>query len=695
MSNDVNIKLPFPAVRYCFSAMYSKTEKPSGLGYMILKMVGSKVLSDKMKFEKLMEDFGLPYDLFPLLKEEIENLKDNGMVESDEGFDVGSMISAVRLTQQGEEAFKKGVISIKPEKKGGEIFYLPGRIDKLTVDFKSQQLSETPFDFREISADPDDLEVYVKANKSKFGVGENEDIFDFKIVDEDQYIFDKKMTMSFDPLSAKFSAPYSGDADSRFIKEQFSIGFLMEKIGDSLFNMPEIIDVLAWSKDMPSWDEYVFMLPCNMNLKGAVCIADANVCKISDSFNMPERCRKEETKLIVIDSSSVGTKYAFVRSKIGIKGIDGYVEKNLAVQQRMGQNEVDACIKDVLQNIDVADEAGFQRGVDLCRHQSDSSEVRRIILRRLNAVNMNSFLSVVKSLDKHKGAKWFKDIPDIVEEALCEKSEPPMNDKMLIQTIADFKRIGISINGTKILPKLFSTDGDKISIADDCLEAGLSAKGVISLSGVAGPVADRILRGADIPGKSSEFSMFSNISHNLAELKEITGIASTSKYALDIDGLDAESSKRIIDSSYTLSTHCAKLGKEPYFLDLGKAGLSEVLKFEKLFAELSDVLKGTTSGKIMTKEDLMREKNPIILGIQLAKNLENTLSGQFSLKGSLENMIGEAHEKKLINDKDFDTLDKFRQFRNRCAHEMQPSVRFTEKDRHKWINIVFSLKMEA
>lgn len=703
MSNETQIELPFPLIVNSISAKYSETEKPSGLGYMLLKMIGSDAVSKEMTFRELIKEFDLPEDVFQIFRAELDMLTDKKMIEFNSSYiDLNSKISSIHFTKLGKDAFSKGVISKNPKDLNTKLYFAPGKRDT-KIFFTDSNFKTFPSEFNSnlfggIKCDEDLLEDFVKSTKSKnhYQIKKEDDIFDFRLESSELDIYGQSVKLFFDKSNSDFSLS-EGDMDINFIKSNYSFDDIVSRLNPSLFETSDDITVKQWSEFNHSWNTYEFMLPQNFIIRPSdICLFNSDHCHIKgEILSAPISLQNLDSHVVVISSTGIFA-YRFISGKVKIKGYDGQMKTNLIVFRSLLSEEKDECLKEAVTSINLDETDGLLKSILLCQKMSDAeAEIQKLMTLYLGEAPLQKYLSVSRDLNKFKKEKWYKNLPDIIELSLSERTDLLKDKKSIVDLLSSLSNENIRSDWALILPHLFSPDPAlNLEMADYCLDKGLNKRRVIHESEILNLIIKSVSENKKIDGKSKFFSTVSNIRYNLAELQNLTGIFSLSEHSFDFDSFDEEKRKKIIDHTSTLGSSFNDLSSELKSLgllkDANEAGLGEIGKFVELFKGISIVFKD--SNKPVNSKDLLKEPNSQLFGIQLGAKLEENLKSM-GFNGVLNEMLSSAHKKGYLSDADFEILDKFREFRNKCAHQTSVST-IDSKTKELWIRSVFRLESE-
>jgi hypothetical protein len=182
-------------------------------------------------------------------------------------------------------------------------------------------------------------------------------------------------------------------------------------------------------------------------------------------------------------------------------------------------------------------------------------------------------------------------------------------------------------------------------------------------------IASAVLDGTVTECRSAHLSAMSNLTRSLRRLKEIFGMRSLSDYSFDLESMDAA----VTEEATRLISTFAKdfIAVDPIIKDA--EGYADLTAYKRFFTDLGGYL-GRESSSARG------------FGIDTGIELERILKG-YGTAGNLASMLKQAFEKGLMSEEDYQALEKFREFRNKCAHDiLVPEI--SKKDRHIWSDAV-------
>ncbi|WNY22951.1 hypothetical protein MmiHf6_02450 [Methanimicrococcus hongohii] len=702
MQNETQIEIPFPLVINNFFAKYSATEKPSGLGYMILKMIGSDGVSKEMTFREIVKEFGLPEDLFPILIKELEVLCSKKMIQFDGLIELDSQISFITFTKLGNEAFSKGVISKSPKDFTGDLFFAPGKKDKLyrsSSNFKSFSGEINVNLFNQIhNIDALDLEDYLKSHKKDYNINKEDDIFDFQLNPFEISIYGQNVKLIFDQTNAMFSFS-EGDMDINFIKGHYPSGYIADQLNPFIFETSSNdISITKWDTSDIPWNKYEYVLPSDFKiLEFDLCLFNTEYCEVNiEHLHAPFCLQKFDSHAIVI-SSTGSFAHRFIRGKVGLKGFDGQRECNLVIRRSLLPEEKDNCLKEAVKSINQNETDSFLKCIQICRQMSDSEiEIKDFLTSYLENASIEKYSLTAKELKRFEKEKWHKKLPEIIEQSIVENTDLLKDWRSLVDLLLLLASEKVVSGWYAVIPKLFSSNSSlNLEVADYCLDKNFDKKTILRSSGILTPMIRSIQNNNKIDGNSRFFTNASNIRYNLTELKKLTEILSVSEYSFDIDLIDEEKRTKIIKHVSTLDSLFKNFLFDAESSNILKSSdqvdLENIKKLVDIFKDISITLK--SMDKTVSLKDLSKERNSRLVGIGLGVKLEEIFKSM-GFVGTLNEMISNAYDKELISKSDFEIFGKIREFRNQCAHDLiVPNI--DGKQKEKWISSVSRLDLSS
>lgn len=681
-----------PIAECTFSAKRSETERPSGLAYILLKMMGAP-LEGGMTFSEFMDELGLPEDIFPLFKTELEDLLMQGMVEGSLPYGhFGTFaISDFKLTEVGKKAFQSGVIAKKPQDMRGTMFYTPAENSKIhSGSTRNVKDIEHNFNHSNYEADPEYLEDFLKKHKEKYGVDSEEDIFDFILEKMDYQSYDIKMTMEYNDATASFSIPSEKAVDPNFIKNNFNSESVLSSLENSVYELKDSIpNPKKWAKDEPEWTEFLYILPSDFTINtDNLLLANKKNVNITEAVDLPKSLFKTlyDYDVVEISSYNSGYAYSFIRKDVSVDGLEGTVEKNMIIRRNLSEDEIHNFIDSALSDFK-KDKEYLKKSLRLCKQLSYDDKIKEIIQNAFLSKKVSEFAEIGATIKDIFNDDYSKFISQAVETEFL-KANISSNREETIKVLKDLSKIGIKVESDVLLNKIFTdvNKSDILKLADSAINAGQNAMDILRIPDVGITLAERLNSEIAIIGDSTPFMDAENTRYNLDKLKGLTGVESLRNHSLNLDLISDEDSDEISKSVKTLNDKYRLIS--PYLP--GTADVTELKGFIDLFSEVD---KGLNSLRNPTesKSSLLKSKDVRMVGISLGVNLERAFKDLNFDNNDLSPGIEELFNSELISESEYSMLQDIRDFRNRCAHDLSLPV-LDNNVRKEWINLVFKIK---
>lgn len=679
----VNISVKLPAVENKFNAKYSRTEKPTGLQYMLLTMIESA--SDTgLSWGELTEKFGIPEEIFDkVCKRVLTSMEVSGMIDTGGFFDLDTQVSSMHLTAAGRQSYEKGVIATDIRDFSGSVLYVPSKdqgeryVPEPSAGKQGISLSDNSgFDgTRFAGLEPDDIRVEnsIQSNKSVFGVDDKEaEVFDVVIDDERKMLcFPQKMGVDFDEVTGEFALSQGG-FDDTFVKGSFTSGEIIGKIPESVFeSRSKDISFVEWGEKMPGWQKRSYLLPMQLSLERqkAVFVRPGSCSTQRYPPLAGEQAEALECDIASIETSGLGHAYRLVNAETGVKGFEGSAECHLVAERSLGKEEVLALAAAQVGMLDPSSEGYAEKALAIAAAASDSALAQDIVERMLE--NSKDIPAAARFItDHYRKEIWYPQVPSILEKVLAEKKTPAAEAARVLRAS------GMKPSGTVLAHSLKTEDPAANAEAADLLLPEVSnAKGVLRELEAADSLAETALRG---PGEgrefaSKEFRSAANASSNLKELKKIFGMKSLSEYSFDMEQMSDEDLKNISKWASTYSKEVQTL--KPVLAESPK--MKEIEDYADVFEEFKSY-----------RDENLEKASPRMFGIKLGtmyQELLATITGKTD-ESNLKALIEEAAAKKLLSEDDVKELNRFREFRNLCAHQTGvPPLQ--KKDRKRWLDL--------
>ncbi len=640
------IKIDMPVFERPFSASCSRVEKLSGVQYLLLKIIGTRPFRSK-SWRDVMEVLRIPEEVYEkIFEKDLEEMASSKVIEISGGTDIDSDIGSMDFTPVGRQAFDKGVIAQQVENFKGNVAFTPWRSSKKFA--KSTSKISDPSEglsakFADMSVDLLGMQAHVETEKRLYGVTDKEaEVFDVRFEDSGRFgSMPANLKLSLNERTGEFEV-LSNDLDDAFLKNNFESGTLIQSLPGSVFELRNGLEVMRWRNSDPDWSSMTFYIPYDVKLEDKdLAILDRNSCKSERGvmYSTLEGC-----DMAIIKSSGLGYEYCFVRRPTTVTGHDGQEECRVAVRHTIGKEEIDRLVDPLVGGIDVYEADGLERALRISEIVKNDGMAEDIVRKHLSKVPVRI---AMRNLEKHSKKSWFKKIPDILEEVLCEK------DLDARGILAEMQGVDVKLTGHGIVQRLKTGSAEDDIVTADLLSDVLkNPESAIKELGLNEYISESILTGRTRDYKSGILASASNAAKLLQKLKGLFGMASLSDYSFDLESYGPEVHGTISKDIATFGSDIDKL--KPV---VGRtSGWSEISGYKEFFEGVREYF----SGKNGDRSE----------GIELGVRLENLLRSM-DLEGTMDEMLREALDSEMVSDGDYRSLDSLRQYRNACAHQVE------------------------
>ncbi len=138
MSGDLSVSMELPVMKVRYLASLHQVKRASGLEYLVMKMVeiGQTIGSQDLDIQHMMGVFSMHSDLFPLILDEINRLRNVGMLRHNlSRIDQTTPIRRISITETGEELLGKNITASERKSVDKVIVYCPWKTDKFAPDY--------------------------------------------------------------------------------------------------------------------------------------------------------------------------------------------------------------------------------------------------------------------------------------------------------------------------------------------------------------------------------------------------------------------------------------------------------------------------------------------------------------------------------------------------------------------------------
>lgn len=644
------VKVKLPAILCDFKASYSHVDKLSGVQYMILTIVSTDSFKE-LTWGEMMDRLGIPEIIYnEMYKPAIGRMILLKMVEPTGRIDLDDYVGETVLTKMGRQAYEKGVMAQDVDDFSGTVANTPAApSNKYVKGSTLKACDKTGFiEDRFSDLEPDELKIenHIIKEKSQYGVDEADaDVFDIRIErQKDLACYQRDLRVGLDEVTGQFTIE-SDNLDDNFLKSRFNSPELLSEIPEQISQSSSAeIRYVAWADKVPDWENVRFFLPFDVKFdKSKLVLVNGKNCRSSKYL-----CSEitGDSDIVVIETSNLGYEYALVEIPTVIEGFEGESKCKLMVRRSIDEKRIAEYIETAARSIDPVDTESLAKALGICDIIADKRLSKEIVGNCLRKTS--NFQGTLIELQQYKKAKWYSELPDMVEEAILEKE----SDAKQVATVLN--QANLQIAGT-LAASRFKSEDPSIALSHADILAPVVRNDVTFLRdmGLEQTIADMILDGDAPPYSSKHLASMSNLSRNLHELKKVFHIESPSKYTFDLSEMKSEEKER-------LKPYLSTYGKDMdtiRTLIQGTGSYSELKAYEAFFKEMVQFINPGNGSDLRTYG--------IEEGIRLSETLE-----KLGLSGTLDEMISDAHDKHIISDNDHAILTEFRLFRNECAHQM-------------------------
>lgn len=661
----MNTIVRLPAFRTPFTGKSSRTEKPSGIAYILLSIMSS----DESRYQTwgdALRPMGIPDDMFGMFAGEVAPMRRNGMVDADVIPDIDDSVSRTRITPMGLEAFQRGVVAVDTTVIAGNVVYCPARgegnkylVPEAAPPTKSPD--ETAGRFQDIVPDTDSMDDLVVSKRDKFGIRTDEDVFDLEFGVPEMRMYDETLNLDFDGARGCFSVVNSTKLDTRFIKQWYTADQLIPAAWGTVAGK---ITVKSWDAEVPEdWTAVEYILPYAFKLNVGTVLVNPDFCDIDGAMGY------DGAGAVVLISSEIGYEYMFVRREMTVGGIDGSVTMNCVVRRTLDKARIAETVEGILgkQKPGTTEEVGRLARLAFMIGSERATDLVAEYLTR--AINLGVAVRAIG--DSFRMETWHSVMPQAIERAMCGRTGK------LKQDVESLISINATIDGRELAAAMSGRDA-KLEDIDLLCKIANSKAAVISTVNAGSMMVASISEGRSGEGRSAPFQKMYNAGKLLAGMKQTMSVRTLSDYSFDLSEIGSEALKQLKTDAGTYTKDISELEK---YLNAVN-GFDELRQYGRMFADLA------TAAPSSAKLEYMQGR---AFGIELGVRTEAALE-EMGCAGDLKTKIESALEAGLISKDAHSTLESIRLFRNQCAHSMDiPPV--DKKTRSAWINAVKSLKL--
>lgn len=671
---NVLTTLRLPVYQFSVSGTYSKVERPTGLQYLLLTIIDAD-FTKLMVWKDVIRQFRIPVEVFEsILVPELRNMSYMLEFGGDRRITLDSRISDIRLTPEGHEALGKEILAEKTETFNGKVVYIPCFNDKRKFSCSTDilnRLKEVSADREGMDASFDELDIdstefaleienVVRVSKSEMGIDDDSEILTVepgKAEGNTALFFNYLVNLRYDEKLGTYSID-SSNVDDSFIKAFYDAEYILSKADPGQYEVAdERISPREWREQMPDADDFEILLPSQLRLeKTDHMIVRSGALSGSGqyAFESGSVSGLTEYDMIVITPSRSGYGYYFVERQASISGIRGSVLNRYVLRVPIGPEECQQYLIAVFDNLDIGTDDGFDRALGFIKDICDGDYIRGFAERYLS--RSKNLPLTVNALKKYNRETWFT---GAVETVISDR----------ITSIAELdgylSRINTGTDGSIIYERSVRSGGlDRIQLAD-LLLFYCKPKNVPSyIFGLKDDLC-RIILGATAPDgaegfRSTVMNSIISAANNLGALKSMFGIISPSEYSFDLTELAGSAA----GTGRNISMFLMEIERVEPYINGSSDYYREIKRYCTFFEDIRN---------LFDSDDKKKVKNARLFGIENGILLESILK-RITGGGELAEMLQYVKDNNMISESDYRTLDKFRLFRNTCAHEFDTEV---------------------
>jgi len=672
-------KIKLPILRYDVEISYSEVEKPSGIAYILLMMVQSAG-KNNFSWQDMLDQFGLPTAMFGVFRDELESMKQKGMVDYSYVMTLRTPVNTVTMTETGKKAFDQGIITSQNKSKLDAVLYFPGegtRKFQIFTPKKSNFMQEGADErYRQIPFDTKMMDQFIEQEKNLFHIRSSETIFSVNHIRQSYWSYLSSVGLSFNETLGAFSIIGSKAIDERFVKRYVTINELFDNLEADPFAIPDELSRVP-HHETNDWDNFVYELPSDMSLKNEKYVISTLGSEIPGAYVVDKL--EDGSDFVIITSKSIGFAYRIIQTPISISGMEGSVVRPVLAKRMISADTISSLMFDVAKSQYDGSIISLSNSLQILDRVSNDEGAESLIKDYIKStLDVKGAHEITRI---YKKSKWNKMIRTWVLDLLAGMSH---KDRLTLCKAIYFTKI--SINGQQAGFLLRSPDSQENMELADAMFKILSPNTVqpfLDSIDIADEVSRYIMENKTLESPVSE--QFKNVNYasiSLKGLRDFTGASEISDYFYSYEAIKPENKPAIIKYSKDLSSRLDYL--QGYF---ASEGLDDLRDLASVYSDISSTL---------DDDDIdFKSSNGRIFGIHMRiwieEMLERLLDDQTS---TLEILIDKANKiyidpktkVKLIDNKQRLVLDQIRHYGNSCAHDKTVFPREEEEKQH-WINI--------
>lgn len=617
MSSFIEIELPMPFVRLNVTGFLAKIRKPSGMQYLLLRMLkfGSEA-NGKYTISDLMKLFGFPEDMSEMILAEIVKLQNLNMIETINNRKVTPkmFLKTLSLTSAGEDIFNKGHVSVEAKPIDIFIIYMPGLVRIYYPDSNPDIIPGKKYDFKKPELKR--LESYLRSDPKRYGVEEDDTIYDLDYKAEREHSYLQKVLMEFDEQIGAFIFTSRSETNTDFIKMNYSGEEIIKAIPDEPFILRSNLgfEVKRWG-DAPSGIQYISRLPCDFEPYLGLLVNSPVITKISDKIPSFSVQADLESDMVYFESQKVAYKVWFSRNEASVSGFDGSKNVKLVLQHRMSDQELEHFKDFIASKIRYMWNEDIEFLDKLAVFCIDSTVFTRVVEAQLNSPDSENLKKVISHITRFDSSFWWRDLALVLETILCRWTDS-LDIDQINDCIESLVRRNISIKGDSLVPVMLSRY-DSVKALDIALKNSMSITWILKDIDMTNSLIQKAMEYTDYRFESVEISSINLMMANLNRLKSVSGIDNLKIYRIGKPPSDKEIIKDLSSSLNALSDGIEKIintfGPHP-----------KIISMLESYRVVFDCYVGALKSKKQhrTRADYVNETNPYLFFLKLMDKLK-------------------------------------------------------------------------
>ena len=622
MSRLIELDLPMPYVRRHVTGFFAKIRKPSGMQYILLRLIkfGSEA-NGRFTVSDLMDMIGLPEDMTDFVISQLNDLQNLKMISVTNRMRITQNISlkSLSLTESGEDIFEKGRISVESRPINIPILYKPGLVRLFHFDDEPETVSGKNYEYK--SPNIKRIETFLRTYPDKYGIEEEDMIYDLDFKQERAHSYIEKVRLEFDEEVGEFVFTNRSYANTDFLKVNYSGDEIIKAIPEGPFELrPELgFEVKRWG-DAPENTQYTSQLPSDFEPRIKMLFNGPALAKVSDSIRSMTIQEGMASDMTYFVSQNQAYAVWFSRADAGVSGFEGTKNVKLVLSHRLTIAEMEEFVSLVISKTryNFIDDLDLLNELSVLRN--DKTLFPRLVKAQLTKPDPELIKKTVSQITRFDEAFWWGELSGMLESVLCEWAAD-IDLVQMKECIESLGRRGIRLNGGSLVPIMLRTY-DPVTTLDVALHNGLSVTCLNGDAAMADSIVRTALDGREQSFESSEMRSLTAVRDGLARLKDMTGIHDCSNYDIVTPSFDEASIKELSSTFNSLQSNLEKLSS---FLDPSIIrSIGEIRTFTDLFECYVNAHK--SKKQYRTRADYVNETNPYLFYLRMTDKLKFELT---------------------------------------------------------------------